>query len=65
MRQDGKGRKKARQELEAQQAKMTDATMKLLSVVSEMGEGPLIDSPGLTENLLTEWLGAQEDRGTA
>ena len=51
------------EELEAQQAKMTDATTKLLSVVSEVGGGPWIDSPGLTEDLLTEWLGVQEDRG--
>ena len=42
---------------------MTDATTKLLSVVSEAGGGPWIDSPGLSEDLLTEWLGAQEDRG--
>ena len=45
------------EELEAQQAKMTDVTMKLLSVVSEVGGGQWIDSPGLTEDLLTEWLG--------
>ena len=51
------------EELEAQQAKMTDATTKLLSVVFEVGGGPWIDSPGLTEDLLTEWLGVQEDRG--
>ena len=51
------------EELEAQQAKMTDATTKLLSVVSEVGGGPWIDSPGLTEDLLTKWLGVQEDRG--
>ena len=51
------------EELEAQQAKMTDATTKLLSVVSEAGGGPWSDSPGLTEDLLSEWLGVQEDRG--
>ena len=50
-------------ELEAQQAKMTDATTKLLSVVSEAGGGPRSDSPGLTEDLLSIWLGVQEDRG--
>ena len=53
------------EELEAHQAKMTDATTKLLSVVSEVGGGPWIDSPGLTEDLLTVWLGVQEDRGDA
>ena len=44
---------------------MTDAsaTTKLLSVVSEAGGGPWIDSPGLMEDLLTKWLGIQEDRG--
>ena len=41
------------EELEAQQAKMTDATTKLLSVVSEAGGGPWVDSPGLTEDLLS------------
>ena len=50
-------------ELEAQQAKMTDATTKLLSVVSEAGGGSWSDSPGITEDLLSEWLGVQEDRG--
>ena len=34
------------EELEAQQAKMTEATTKLLSVVSEAGGGPWRDSPG-------------------
>ena len=41
------------EKLEAQQAKMTDATTKLLSVVSEAGGGPWVDSPGLTEDLLS------------
>ena len=50
-------------ELEAQQAKMTDATTKLLSVVSEAGGGPWSDSPGLKEDLLSVWLGEQEDQG--
>ena len=40
--------------LEAQQAKMTDATTKLLSVVSGVVGGPWSDSPGLTEDLLSE-----------
>ena len=53
------------EELEAQQEKMTDATTKLLSAVSEVGGGPWDDSPGLTEDLLTVWLGVQEDRGDA
>ena len=51
------------EEFEVQQAKMTDATTKLLSVVSEAGGGPWSDSPGVTEDLLSEWLGVQEDRG--
>ena len=51
------------EKLEAQQAKMMDANTKLLSVVSEAGGGPWTDSPGLTEDLLSEWLGVQEDRG--
>ena len=42
---------------------MTYATTKLLSVVSEAGGGPWTDSPGLTEDLLSECLGIQEDRG--
>ena len=42
---------------------MMDATTKLLSMVSEAGGGPWIDSTGLMEDLLTEWLGIQEDRG--
>ena len=42
---------------------MTDATTKLLSVVSEVGGGPWIDSLGLTENLLTKCMGLQEDQG--
>ena len=50
------------EELEAQQAKMTDATTKLLSVVSEAGGGPWSDGPGLKEDLLSEWLEVQEDR---
>ena len=51
------------EELAAQQAKMMDATTKLLTVVSEVGGGPWDASPGLTEGLLTVWLGEQEDRG--
>ena len=51
------------EEMEAQQARMTDATTKLLSVVSEAGGGPWINSPGVTEDLLSKWLGVQEDRG--
>ena len=51
------------EDLEAQQTKMTDATTKLLSVVSEAGGGPWSDSPGVTEDLLSEWLGVQEDWG--
>ena len=50
------------EELEAQQAKMMDATTKLLSVVSEAGGGPWSNSPGLTKDLLSIWLGVQEDR---
>ena len=42
---------------------MTKATTKMLSVVSEAGGGPWNDSPGLTEDLMSEWLGVQEDRG--
>ena len=41
----------------------TDATTKLLSVVSEEGGGPWSESPGLTEDLLSELLEVQEDRG--
>ena len=51
------------EEFEAQQAKMTDETSKLLSVVSEAGGGPWSDSLGLTEDLLSIWLGLQEDQG--
>ena len=51
------------EELVIQQAKMTDATMKLLAAVSEVGGGPWDACPGLTEELLTVWLGEQEDRG--
>ena len=51
------------EELAAQQAKMTEGTTKLLAVVSEVGGGPWDASPGLTEGLLTVWLGEQEDRG--
>ena len=50
-------------ELVTQQAKMTDATTKLLAVVSEVGGGPWDSSLGLTVGLLTDWLGEQEDRG--
>ena len=51
------------EELEAQQSRMTDATTKLLSVVSEAGGGPWVNGPGLTEYSLSKWLGVQEDRG--
>ena len=51
------------EELAGQQAKMTEATTKLLAVVSEVGGAPWDASPGLTEGLLTVWLGEQEDRG--
>ena len=51
------------EELAAQQAKMTDATTKLLAVVSEVGGGPWDANSGLTEGLLTVWLEEQEDRG--
>ena len=50
------------EELVAQQAKMMEATTKLLSVVSEVGGGPWETSPGLTEGPLTVWMGEQEDR---
>ena len=42
---------------------MTDATMKLLTVVSEVGGEPWDASPGLTEGLLPVWLGEKEDLG--
>ena len=42
---------------------MTDATVKLISVVSLARGGPCWDSPGLTEDAVSEWLGVQEDRG--
>ena len=42
---------------------MTDATTKLLPVVSEVGGVPWDAILGLTEGLLTVWLGEQEDRG--
>ena len=45
------------EELEVQQAKMTDATKELLSVVPEVGGGPWIDSPGITENLIDQMAG--------
>ena len=32
-------------------------------MVSEAGGGPWVNSPGLTEYLLSKWLGVQEDRG--
>ena len=50
------------EELTAQQAKMMEATTKLLAVVSEVGGGPWEASPGLTEGILTVWMGEQEDR---
>ena len=50
------------EELTAQQAKMMEATTKLLAVVSEVGGGPWEASPGLTEGALTDWMGEQEDR---
>ena len=49
------------EELAAQQEKMTNATTKLLAVVSEVEGGPWDSSPGLTKRLLTDWLGVQED----
>ena len=51
------------EERAAQQAKMTDATTNLLAAVSEVGGGPWNASVGLTEEILTIWLGEQEDRG--
>ena len=42
---------------------MTEATTKLLTVVAEAGRGPWDASRGLTEELLTLWLGEKEDRG--
>ena len=53
------------EELAAEQEKITEVTTKLLAVVSELGGGPLNSSPGLTEMLLTDWLGEKEDRGDA
>ena len=53
------------EELAAQQERMTDATTKLLAMVSEVGGGPWDLSLGLTERLLADWLGEQEDRGDA
>ena len=50
------------EELTVQQVKMTEATTKLLAVVSEVGGGPWEVSPGLTEGALTVWMGEQEDR---
>ena len=50
-------------ELEAQQTKMTEATTKLLSVVSETEGEPWTDSPGLTDDLMSQWLRVQEDQG--
>ena len=42
---------------------MTDATVRLISVVSAARGGPWRDTPGLTEDAVSEWLGVQEDRG--
>ena len=42
---------------------MTDATVRLISVMSAAKGGPWRDSPGLTEEAVSEWLGEQEDRG--
>ena len=50
------------EQLTAQQERMTEATTKLLTVVSEAGGGPWGPGSGLTEKDLTEWLGVQEDR---
>ena len=50
------------EQLTAQQERMTEATTKLLAVVSEAGGGPWGAGSGLTEKDLTEWLGVQEDR---
>ena len=41
---------------------MTEATTKLLAVVSEAGRGPWGAGSGLMEKDLTEWLEVQEDR---
>ena len=45
------------EELTTQQAKMMEATTRLLGVVSEVGGGPWEVSPGLTEEILTVWMG--------
>ena len=50
------------EELTAQKVKMTEATTKLLTVVSEVGGEPWEANPGLTEGILTVRLGEQEDR---
>ena len=46
----------------AQLERMTEATTKLLAVVSEVRGGPWGVGSGLTEKDLLEWLGVQEDR---
>ena len=47
-------------ELMAQQDKMSEATVRLIAVVSEVRGGPWEASPGLTERALTNWMGKQE-----
>ena len=42
---------------------MTDATVRLISIVSAARGGPWRNSPGLTEDAVAEWLGVQEDGG--
>ena len=46
----------------SQQERMTEATTKLLSVLSEVRGGPWEAGPELTEKALMDWLGEQEDR---
>ena len=50
------------EKLEAQEERMTEATTKLLAVVSEAGGGPWGADAGLTEPDLIVWLGVQQDR---
>ena len=50
------------EKLAAQEERMTEATTKLLAVVSEAGGGPWGADAALTETDLIEWLGVQQDR---
>ena len=50
------------EQLTSQQERMTEATTKLLAVLSEVRGGPWEAGPELTEMALTDWLGEQEDR---